>query len=89
MAPDLAWSRFGSGRGDYGVKRRPTASVPVIAVTRDEAAHALGVSLSHFQRHIAPDLRTIRSGSVRLYPVRELELWADRSASLLDSGYHQ
>jgi hypothetical protein len=69
------------------VKPRPTAQVPVIAVTREEAANALGVSLSHFQRHVAPHLRTIRSGSVRLYPVRELELWADRSAALLDSEY--
>ena len=67
------------------MKSRPTASVPVIAVTREEAAASLGVSLSHFQRHIAPSLRTIRSGGVRLYPVHELELWADRSASLLDS----
>jgi hypothetical protein len=66
------------------VKPRPTTSVPVIAVTREEAARALGVSVSHFQRHVAPQLRTIRSGSVRLYPVRELELWAERSASLVD-----
>jgi hypothetical protein len=55
----------------------------VIAVTREEAARAAGVSLSHFQRHIAPELRTIRSGAVRLYPIVELERWADRRAALL------
>ena len=55
------------------MKPRPSAPVPVITVTREEAARALGVSLSHFQRHIAPHLRTIRSGSVRLYPVRDLK----------------
>ena len=65
------------------MKSRPVAAVPVIAVTREEAARALGVSLSHFQRHIAPELRTIRSGSVRLYPVGELERWAERSATML------
>jgi excisionase family DNA binding protein len=66
------------------VKSRPTAPVPVIAVTREEAARALGVSLSHFQRHIAADLRTIRTGSVRLYPTAELERWAERRATLLE-----
>jgi hypothetical protein len=65
------------------VKPRPTACVPVIAVTREEAANALGVSLRHFQRHIAPELRTIRSGTVRLYPVPELERWAERSATMV------
>lgn len=65
------------------MKPRPTATVPVISVTREEAANALGVSLSHFQRHIAPELRTIRSGSVRLYPVAELARWAERSASMI------
>ena len=65
------------------MKARPTACVPVIAVTREEAARALGVSLSHFQRHIAPQLRTIRSSSVRLYPVTELERWAERSATMV------
>ena len=64
------------------MKPRPTAQVPVIAVTREEAAVALGVSLSHFQRHIAPNLRVIRSGNTRLYPVRELEAWAERTATL-------
>ena len=74
---------MGSG-SRQAVKPRPTASVPVITVTREEAARALGVSLSHFQRRIAPELRTIRSGSVRLYPVAELERWAERSAALID-----
>lgn len=64
------------------MKPRPTAQVPVIALTREEAAASLGVSVSHFQRHIAPSLRVIRSGQARLFPVRELEAWADRTAAL-------
>lgn len=64
------------------MKPRPTEHVPAITVTQQEAASALGVSLSHFKRHIAPYLRTIRSGSVRLYPVAELERWVERNAAL-------
>lgn len=61
---------------------RPVEPVPRAALTLEEAAASLGVSLSHFRRHIAPGLRIIRSGSVRLVPVAELVRWADRSATL-------
>lgn len=64
------------------MKARPVAEVPRITLSRREAATALGISLSHFERHVAPDLRVIRSGSVRLVPVAELERWADRAATL-------
>lgn len=64
------------------MKAQPTAPVPRIALTREEAAAALGVSLSHFERHIAPHLRMVRTGSTRLVPIRELEQWADRAATL-------
>ena len=58
------------------------APVPRVALTREEAAAALGVSLSHFERHIQPQLQLIYSGSARLVPIRELEAWADRTATL-------
>ena len=64
------------------MKPRPTAPVPRIAVTREEAAAAVGVSLSHFERHVQPELRLIYSGAARLVPIRELEAWADRTATL-------
>ncbi len=64
------------------MRAHPTAPVPRIALTRAEAAASLGVSLSHFERHIAPGLRTIRTGSARLIPTAELIAWADRSATL-------
>jgi excisionase family DNA binding protein len=51
-----------------------------IALTRKEAAAALGVSLTFFERKIQPDLRIIRKGSVRLVPVAELERWVETNA---------
>jgi hypothetical protein len=50
-------------------------SGPRLALSRSEAAAALGMSLRHFQRHVQPNLRCIYSGQLRLYPVAELERW--------------
>lgn len=57
-----------------------TRHVPRIALTRAEAAEALGVGLTTFKVKIAPELRVVREGKVRLYPVAELERWADQRA---------
>ena len=56
--------------------------VPRTALTLEEAAASLGVSLSHFRRHVLPELRVIYSGNVRLVPVADLAHWADRQARL-------
>jgi hypothetical protein len=64
------------------VKPQPTRAVPRFALTREEAAAAVGVSLSHFERHIQPDLKIIYSGSARLVPVSEVEGWTRREATL-------
>lgn len=50
-------------------------------LTRREAAEALGMSLSHFQRHVQPHLRCVYSGQLRLYRPGELARWADTEAS--------
>jgi hypothetical protein len=68
------------------MKARSIAPVPRIALTREEAAAALGMSLSHFERHVQPELRLIRSGSVRVVPVREIERWANANAALYATG---
>jgi excisionase family DNA binding protein len=67
---------------DGGVMRGLIAPVPRVAVTLDEAAASLGVSRRHFDRHVSPHLRIIRTGSARLVPVAELAKWAERSATL-------
>lgn len=58
-----------------------TAPVPRISLTREEAAAAVGMSLDSFERYVQPHVRMIREGKLRLVPVRELERWADESAS--------
>jgi hypothetical protein len=49
-------------------------------LTRREAAAALGMSLRHFQRHVQPHVRCVYSGQLRLYPLRDLERWAEDEA---------
>ena len=49
-----------------------------LLLTRREAAAALSMSLSHFQRHVQPYLRCVYSGQLRLYRPDDLERWADR-----------
>lgn len=53
-----------------------------VALTRAEAAAALGISLSHFERFVQPELALIRTGRLRLVAVRELERWAKKHSSL-------
>lgn len=59
---------------------KPSKSVPRIALTRAEAAEALGMSLDSFERHAQPELRLVRRGRLRLVPIRELERWLARNA---------
>lgn len=54
---------------------------PRLLLTRREAAEALGMSLSHFQRHVQPQLRCIYSGQLRLYRPRDLERWSEQAVS--------
>jgi len=49
-----------------------------LLLTRSEAAEALNMSLSHFQRHVQPHLRCVYSGQLRLYRPHELERWIER-----------
>ncbi len=53
---------------------------PPLALSRRDAAAALGMSLRHFQRHVQPELRCIYSGQLRLYPVAELKRWVNDQA---------
>ena len=51
-----------------------------LLLTRREAAAALSMSLSHFQRHVQPYLRCVYSGQLRLYRPGDLERWAESEA---------
>jgi excisionase family DNA binding protein len=57
-----------------------TTAVPRIAMSKQEAASALGVSIDFFDEHIVRDLRMVRVGRRRLVPIAELERWLDDHA---------
>ena len=52
----------------------------MLALTRVEAAVALGMSLDSFERYVQREVRLIRRGRMRVIPVSELEAWLDRNA---------
>jgi hypothetical protein len=54
-----------------------------LALTRSEAAAALGMSLDSFERHVQSELRIVRRGKLRLVPLREIERWLDENATRL------
>jgi hypothetical protein len=56
------------------------APVPRVALKREEAAAALGMSLDSFERHVQRHLRVIRRGRMVLVPIAELERWATDAA---------
>lgn len=51
------------------------------ALSKKEAAESVGRSEDYFERHITPELRTIRRGRVELVPVAELDRWLAASAA--------
>jgi excisionase family DNA binding protein len=59
---------------------RPPA--PRLALTKPEAAEALGVSVDSLERFVMAELRVVRRGRLVLIPVSELQRWLDRSAAL-------
>jgi hypothetical protein len=61
------------------------SSVPRVTLTRIETARCLGVSIDFFNEHIEHELRSIRRGRVKLYPVSDLKRWIEESASRVTS----
>lgn len=55
---------------------------PRFALSREEAAEALGVSVDFLDEHVLPDLRVVRVGRRKLIPVKELERWIADNAAL-------
>jgi hypothetical protein len=48
---------------------------PRLALTKQEAAAALGMSVDSFERHVQPELRVVRRGRLRLFALFEIERW--------------
>jgi excisionase family DNA binding protein len=57
-------------------------AVPRLLLTRREAAASLGISLSHFQRFVQPELPCVYCGQLRLYRLSDLERWAEQAAGV-------
>jgi excisionase family DNA binding protein len=55
---------------------------PRLGLTVAEAAQAVGMSESSFKRHVQPELRIVRRGSLRIIPLSEVEKWLERNATL-------
>jgi excisionase family DNA binding protein len=72
-----------AARGVKSQSHTGAVETPRIALTPREAAAALGVGRTYFYAHVMPELRVIRLGRKTLIPVRELERWTDRAASLI------
>jgi len=61
------------------VSRRP--SPRRLGLTVAEAAQVVGMSESSFKRHVQPELRIVRRGSLRIIPLAEVERWLEQNAS--------
>ena len=59
------------------------APVPRIALTQQEACAALGCSEEFFVEHVRPNLRVVRRGRKRLFPVDELRRAVDVMAEAI------
>ena len=55
--------------------------IPRIALTAAEAADALGMSVDSLERFVQPQVRIIRRGRLRLFPVGELERWTQENSA--------
>jgi hypothetical protein len=51
-----------------------------IVLAKPEAAAALAMSIDSFERYVMADVRCVRRGRLRLFPVAELERWANDNA---------
>lgn len=57
-------------------------SGPRLALRKEEAARALGISDESFDRYVKPHVRVVRWGSLRVYPISELQRVLESEAAL-------
>jgi len=55
--------------------RALSASQPRLALTKAEAARALGISVNSLDRYVLGEVEVVRRGSLVLIPVAELARW--------------
>ena len=62
------------------IKSAEKPEVPRLALSRSEAADALGVSVDFLEQHVLHDLRMVRRGRRCLIPLVELQRWIENNA---------
>ena len=62
------------------IKAGAKPEVPRLALSRSEAADALGVSVDFLEQHVLHDLRMVRRGRRCLIPLAELQRWIENNA---------
>lgn len=62
------------------------APVPRIALRVEEAAAALGISDDAYRAHVAPHVRIVRRGRLKLVAVSELERFLDEHGERVFGG---
>jgi|GEM_PF-565147 len=65
---------------DNRIPNQNDANVPRLALSKAEAAEALGVSVDFLEEHVMHELRIVRRGRRRLIPTAELMRWLDHNA---------
>jgi hypothetical protein len=85
---EMAGTNAASGSNGTATRQPGGAAgtLPRVLLTKREAAQALGMSVRHFERHVQPRLRCVHSGQLTLYPVRDIERWANEEATLGGRG---
>ena len=66
--------------------RRSAQPVPRYALTRQEAAASLGMSVDTFERRVQPFIMVVPCGQLLLVPPAEIERWIKANARYLRSG---
>ena len=64
-------------------RRRPVLPVPRYALTRQEAAASLGMSVGTFERRVQPFIKVVPCGRLVLVPPPEIERWINANARYL------
>jgi hypothetical protein len=63
------------------VRKKRVRPIPRYALTKQEAADSIGISIDSFERYVQSHLRLIRIGGLVLVPASELRGWVDENAA--------
>lgn len=66
-----------------------TIAIEPLAVSKPDAAAVMGMSVDSFERYVMADVRCVRRGRMRLYPVDELRRWLAENAERLLTGLEE